>query len=63
MEIKLHYEVGFKNVDPDTGDVKYTPIALTMTEENAMVLVYSLQKADEDPNTIYIYTKVDEIKL
>ena len=63
MEIKLHYEVGFKNFDPDTGDVKYTPIALTMTEENAMVLVYSLQKADEDPNTIYIYTKVDEIKL
>jgi len=63
MEIKLHYEVGFKNVDPDTGDVKYTPIALTMTEENAMVLVHSLQKADEDPNTIYIYTKVDEIKL
>jgi len=63
MEIKSHYEVGFKNVDPDTGDVKYTPIALTMTEENAMVLVYSLQKADEDPNTPYVYNKIGEQKI
>ena len=61
--IKPHYEVGHKNIDPDTGNFSYTPLALTMTEDNAKLLVFCLQSMDEDPNTEYIYNKVDEIKF
>lgn len=63
VNVKTHYEVGYKNVDPDTGDSKYTPLALTLTEDNAKLLVHCLQTQDEDPNTHYLYNKIDEIKL
>ena len=55
--IKSHYEVGYKNINDD-GEVKYTPIAITMTEDNAILLVHSLQRLDEDEKITYIYRKI-----
>lgn len=55
--IKSHYEVGYKNINDD-GEVTYTPIAITMTEDNAILLVHSLQRLDEDEKITYIYRKI-----
>lgn len=55
--IKSHYEVGYKKINDD-GEVIYTPIAITMTEDNAMLLVHSLQRLDEDEKITYIYRKI-----
>lgn len=55
---KEYYEVGFQNIDPDTGESKYTALTLTSTEDNARLLIFCLQQLDEDPNTNYIYTKI-----
>lgn len=55
--IKSHYEVGYKKIN-DAGEVIYTPIAITMTEDNAMLLVHSLQRLDEDEKISYIYRKI-----
>jgi hypothetical protein len=57
-KVEVKYEVGHKNIDPDTGDSTYTTTAYTISEDNAKLLVYCLQTLDEDPNTVYEYNEI-----
>lgn len=57
-KLEIKYEVGYRNIDPDTGDSKYTPMTYTISEENAKLLVHCLQTLDEDPNTVYEYIEI-----
>jgi hypothetical protein len=68
--IKPHYEIRFRDIDPDTGDISQDmPIAMTMSEQNANwirnALTYEWFSEDgpNDPNREFYVYKQKEIKL
>ena len=73
MEIALireHYEIRFKDIDPDTGDVSQDlPIALSMSENNARWVLEALTRewfdlnGANDPNREFYIIKREDIKL
>lgn len=62
--IKEHWEIRFKDIDPDTGDITQDkPIAMTTKIEYATGIMEALSKTMEDPNREFYIRKIDEIKI
>lgn len=70
VSIKEHYEIRFRDIDPDTGDISQdTPIAMTTDEDSAKWIVRALNTdwfgygGPCDPNREFYILKQKEIKL
>ena len=62
--VKEHWEIRFKDVDPDTGDITQDiPIAMSLDLEHASGIIDALSKAMEDPNREFYIRKIDELKI
>jgi hypothetical protein len=63
-KIKEHWEIRFKDIDPDTGDtIADTPIAITRSENYGEWIVQALSKINLEPNREFYIFKLNEIKL
>lgn len=70
VSIKEHYEIRFRDIDPDTGDISQDiPIAMSTDEGNAKWIVQALNTdwfgigGPCDPNREFYILKQNEIKL
>jgi hypothetical protein len=62
--IKEHWEIRYRDIDPDTGDtVTNEPIAITRSERYARWIIHALAEADLEPNREFYIFKLNEIKL
>jgi hypothetical protein len=62
--IKEHWEIRYKDIDPDTGDtVTNEPIAITRSENYGEWIVQALSKINLEPNREFYIFKLNEIKL
>ena len=53
-EIVEHWEIRFRDIDPDTGLIsRDIPMAITTIENYADLIAETLQRADESPNREY----------
>lgn len=62
--IKEHWEIRYKDIDPDTGNtIQDTGIAMSINLQHASNIIDALSKSMEDPNRVFYVKKVDEIKV
>jgi hypothetical protein len=63
-KIKEHWEIRFKDIDPDTGDtVTNEPIAITRSENYGEWIVDALSNSNLEPNREFFIFKINEIEL
>lgn len=60
--IKEHWEIRFKDIDPDTGDViNDLPMSISLDEQSAGSIVSALNLVDEEPNRRYYMIKINAL--
>lgn len=63
LTIREHWEVRYKDVDPDTGDISQDkPMALTLDIQHAANIALALNKVEEEPNREYYIRKIGLLK-
>lgn len=61
LTIKQHWEVRFRDIDPDTGGVSTDkPIAITMSEAWSELICEALGKLNDEPNRDFYTRKINE---
>jgi hypothetical protein len=62
--IKEHWEIRFKDIDPDTGFIETDePIAITRSENYGKWIVDALSNSNLEPNREFYIFKINEIEL
>ena len=63
-KIKEHWEIRYRDVDPDTGDmVTNEPIAITRSERYARWIIHALAETDLEPNREFYIFRINQIEL
>ena len=61
--IKEHWEIRFKDVDADTGEIcQDKPIAISLSEKYANYICNALTKFDYEPNRDFYTLKIETIE-
>lgn len=62
--IHQHWEIRFKDIDPDTGDISQDlPVAITTKEEYANTIMHALNRYSYEPNREYYVMTRNEQKV